>query len=60
MYMRKKEKLTQYRQGLKRNYAKDAHTYTHTHTHTPYRLIGVVDNVALLKYSEKRNVEFAF
>ena len=27
-----------------------------THTHTLYRLIGMKDNAALLKYSEKRNV----
>ena len=29
------------------------HTHTRTHTHTVYRLIGVKDNVAELKYSEK-------
>ena len=32
------------------------YTHTHTHTHTLYRLIGVMDSVAQLKYSEKRNV----
>ena len=32
--IRNKEKAnTQFRQGFKRNYAKDAHTHTHTHTH---------------------------
>ena len=29
---------------------------THTHTHTVYRQIGMQDNVASVKYLEKRNV----
>ena len=35
MYIRGKKTNTQYRQGFKHNYAKDAHK----HTHTLYKLI---------------------
>ena len=40
------------RQSFTHNYVKYTHTHTHTHTHTLYRLIGVKDNVAYLKYLE--------
>ena len=33
-----------------------AAVYGHTHTHTLYRLIGAKDNVAQVKYCEKRTV----
>ena len=38
-----------------------SHTHTHTHTHTLYRLIGVKDHTAQLKYLEKKNaLSFVF
>ena len=47
--IRKKTKQCRH-QGIKHNYAKDAHTHTHIHAckhaRTLYRLIGVKDNVA--------------